>query len=98
LHIDHALSILGLHSIFKYGEDDMSEAVEPMNSQERFSLIAQLDWRIEEQRHLNDLSERELFISGAEAERRKSILATIALRDELIEELLARRALLAANY
>lgn len=76
----------------------MTQPIESMDSQERLALIVQLDWRIEEQRQLNEIAERELFVGGAEAERRKSLMANIALRDELIEELLARRALLAANY
>lgn len=56
--------------------------------------IASIDVSVDQQRSLNDRTESRLFSGRFEGEQRKSAILSIALRDELIDELLARRSLL----
>lgn len=65
-----------------------------------FAEIARIDLRVDAQRQLTEKTEFELFCKPQELSpepsdgSRKNLILSIALRDELIEELLARRHLL----
>lgn len=56
--------------------------------------IVRIDVGVEQQRGLSDRDEALLFSGRCEGATRKGTIIAIALRDELIEEMLSRRALL----
>jgi hypothetical protein len=56
--------------------------------------ISRIDVMVDQQRALNDHTESKLFSGSCEGEKRKSAVLSIALRDELIDEMLTRRSLL----
>jgi hypothetical protein len=53
--------------------------------------IARLDLRVEEQRRMGRADEAALLAAGCEDGQRKALIMLLALRDELVEELLERR-------
>lgn len=56
--------------------------------------ISKIDVAVDQHRSLTEHAESRLFSGRCEGEARKSTILSIALRDELIDELLARRSLL----
>lgn len=73
-----------------------SDSEQPTDLDMVVAEIARIDVRVEQQRGANERAERRLFAGGCEGEARQSCVASIALRDELIDELLDRRSLLLA--
>lgn len=59
--------------------------------------IARIDASVDQHRSINDSVERQLFGFSCEGEARKSATLSIAMRDELIEEMLLRRTLLLSS-
>lgn len=70
-----------------------STAAQP-TPDELFEQIARIDLKVDCQRQLSERAEASLIDESIPPEERKHAIMAIALRDELIEELLERRRLL----
>ena len=73
-----------------------SNSTVPTDLDQVVAEIARIDIAVEQHRGLNERTERELFTGLCEGESRKTSIISIALRDELIDELLTRRSILLA--
>lgn len=63
---------------------------------ELIEQIALIDLRLDAQRRMGLADEAALLAPGCEGAQRKALTMLVALRDELVEELLERRQILGA--